>query len=613
MKTLHISDDLYLPLEAVTNTHLILARRRVGKSYTAAVMAEEMVKAGLPWVAHDPTGVWWGLTSSADGKSEGMPVIVIGGPHGHIPLEPGSGKIIANLVVDHPGWYVIDYSRFDHRADEIRFATDFGVQLYRRKQRKPSALHLFIDEADMFVPQKLPKNAKAMFDAYDAIVRRGGVYGLGVTLISQRPALVNTDVRTQCETLIALQTTAPLDQDPIFDWVGRNGSEEQLREIKRTLASLKVGQAWFFSPDSDVFQQIQIRTRETFNSSATPKPGTRPIEPKVFANIDLQSLGEEIAATVERSKQEDPEFLRRRISQLQHDLAHGRSAPGQPNPAAAEPVIERVEVPVIQEEQLQTLEGYLSEINRVTQGFREIRLEIEKLFNGKIDGLNASALALSSAIESATHAPARSAGEKTPKPIPARVTAVTPRVDPAPKRDAARSAAVLVDRDGNAQPLTGPQQRVLDAIAWMESIRLFNPARSIVAFLADYSMNSSSFTNALGANRTSGWITYPNSDSVSLTDAGRALAKPEPAPLTTEELHRKIFVRLPGPQARVLRPLIDQYPHPLKREELAEQAGYSMSSSSFTNALGALRTMGLINYPNSSEAVALPVLFLEAR
>src|SRR5690349_4691488 len=195
-------------------------------------MAEEMVKAGLPWVALDPTGVWWGLTSSADGKSEGLPVIVIGGPHGHIPLEPSAGKVIANLVIDHPGWYVIDFSRFNNASDERRFAAEFGVQLYRRKQRLPSALHLFVDEADMFVPQKLPKDGKAMFDAFDAIVRRGGVYGLGVTLITQRPAIVNKDVTTQCETLIALQTTAPQDQDPVFDWVGRNGTDEQLKDRK---------------------------------------------------------------------------------------------------------------------------------------------------------------------------------------------------------------------------------------------------------------------------------------------------------------------------------------------------------------------------------------------
>ena len=42
---LHISNDLSLPIEAVTQTFAILAKRRVGKTYTASVIAEEFVKA----------------------------------------------------------------------------------------------------------------------------------------------------------------------------------------------------------------------------------------------------------------------------------------------------------------------------------------------------------------------------------------------------------------------------------------------------------------------------------------------------------------------------------------------------------------------------------------
>lgn len=584
---LRISDDLSLPLETITNTLLVLARRRVGKSYLGAVMAEEMVHAGLPWVVLDPTGVWWGLTSSADGKSEGLPVIVIGGPHGHIPLEPSSGKVIANLVVDHPGWYVIDFSRLDHRSDEIRFAEDFGVQLYRRKQRKPSALHLFIDEADMFVPQKLPRNAKGMLDAYDALVRRGGVYGVGVTLISQRPVLVNTDVRTQCETLIALQTSAPLDQDPILDWVSRNGTAEQLEQIKKTLASLKVGQAWFFSPNSDVFQLIKIRMRETFNSSATPKPGAKPIEPKVFANIDMAKLGEEISATVERSKQEDPEFLRRQIAQLRRELAEKK-----PDISNLETKIERVEVPVIDDARLDTLRAYAEALFKQGDGIIDMGNALRE--NGR--SLNAFVDEVRKSIEIS----------KTVKPFKIAVDS---------GRGTDRSVKGVWKNEGKQitfeGEITGPMQRIIDAIAWMESIGLSKPQRSIVAFLAGYSMKSTGFTNPLGALRSAGLITYPNSDTVDLTDAGRAVANPQQQPLTTDDLHRVIFAKLPGPQACILRVLIDHYPDAVQREELAQRAGYSLKSTGFTNPLGALRSLGVIDYPSSSEAIALPVLFLE--
>lgn len=77
MSELRISADLTLPREAVTETFAILAKRGVGKTYTASVLVEEMLKAGLPVVVVDPIGVWWGLRASADGQSAGLPIVVI--------------------------------------------------------------------------------------------------------------------------------------------------------------------------------------------------------------------------------------------------------------------------------------------------------------------------------------------------------------------------------------------------------------------------------------------------------------------------------------------------------------------------------------------------------
>jgi DNA helicase HerA-like ATPase len=43
---LHIGDGFSFPLDFVTQTQAILAKKRVGKSYTASVEAEELLKAG---------------------------------------------------------------------------------------------------------------------------------------------------------------------------------------------------------------------------------------------------------------------------------------------------------------------------------------------------------------------------------------------------------------------------------------------------------------------------------------------------------------------------------------------------------------------------------------
>jgi DNA helicase HerA-like ATPase len=103
MTKLRISRDLALPIEAVTDTFAFLAKRGAGKTYSASVLAEEMLKAKEQIVVLDPTGAWWGLRSSADGKGEGFPVTILGGEKGDVPLEETAGRLIADLAVDQPG------------------------------------------------------------------------------------------------------------------------------------------------------------------------------------------------------------------------------------------------------------------------------------------------------------------------------------------------------------------------------------------------------------------------------------------------------------------------------------------------------------------------------
>ena len=52
--------SIQIPLNAATKTFAILAKRGAGKSYTAAVLAEEFFKQNIPFVVFDPIDVWWG-------------------------------------------------------------------------------------------------------------------------------------------------------------------------------------------------------------------------------------------------------------------------------------------------------------------------------------------------------------------------------------------------------------------------------------------------------------------------------------------------------------------------------------------------------------------------
>lgn len=88
-------DGFSLPSTLVTSTQAILARKRSGKSYTASVMAEEMLEQHQQVVVIDPTSAWYGLRSSADGESQGYPVVVFGGKHADAPLAFMAGREMA--------------------------------------------------------------------------------------------------------------------------------------------------------------------------------------------------------------------------------------------------------------------------------------------------------------------------------------------------------------------------------------------------------------------------------------------------------------------------------------------------------------------------------------
>src|SRR6185436_1164575 len=209
-KTLEISTGLALPLDAITQTFGIVAQRGAGKTYLTAVLCEEFAAAGLPFAVVDPMGVYWGLRSSADGKHEGLPIIILGGEHGDVPLESTSGRVIADWIAAERRSAVLDLSLFG-KNEQRRFVTDFAEQIYQRN-REP--LHLILDEADLWAPQR-PKGVERMLGAVEDLVRRGRARGIGLSLITQRPAVLNKDVLTQVSVLIALRIVGPQDRDAV--------------------------------------------------------------------------------------------------------------------------------------------------------------------------------------------------------------------------------------------------------------------------------------------------------------------------------------------------------------------------------------------------------------
>jgi biotin operon repressor len=118
------------------------------------------------------------------------------------------------------------------------------------------------------------------------------------------------------------------------------------------------------------------------------------------------------------------------------------------------------------------------------------------------------------------------------------------------------------------------------------------------------------YFNNLGKLRSAGLIEYPQPDRVTLTEHGRALAAP-PQALSQDQMQEALCRRVGPAKAAILRALIEVYPKALAKDALAERLGVSRTSGGYFNNLGALRTLGVIDYPAPGTVQALPVLFLE--
>lgn len=541
-----IAHDLTLPIDAVTETFVILGKRGSGKTSTATVLTEELISAGQPVCVLDPKGDWWGLRSSADGQGPGLPVTIIGGEHADLPLPPESGAAVAEMVAAERLPVVLDMLLMS-KTQQRTFVTEFMERLYRRN-REP--LHLVIDEADRFAPARADRDMARLLGAYEDIVLRGRKFGIGSTSITLRPAQLNSAIRSQVEVLIAMKMLGKLDVQAIDEWVRLHADEEEARELKASLPSLPVGTGWFWSPGwLEIMAKVHVRARRTFDSSATPRVGEQRIVPREFAPVnpaDLERmaalLGPEETASGDAPGTGEMKRLRSELAAVRAELAAARSR---------EP--ERVEVPVFSP-------GDIAALEQASASVRDIAGILE--------------LALSRAS-----VPAYAQAAAAPKPSP------RPTAAPRPPRESAKPPA-----DG--APALGKAHRAfLAVLAQFPEGR----SRSQLALLSGYSVKSSMMDKALSQLRSTGLV--EPGQPLRATAAGvEALGgEYDQMPTSGPELLDAYMALLGKAERAFLQALLDAWPGSLAKAQIAEATGYSDKSSMLDKALSRLRTLHLIS------------------
>lgn len=623
---LSISATLKIPLDAVTQTFAILGIRGSGKTNSAVDMAEELLKHGQQIAVIDPTNAWYGLRSSKDGKSEGFKVIVMGGENGDLPLDGGSGILLADFVVES-GASVIFSLRHLSMNDQRRFAQDFAERIYflKGKSKNRTPIHLFVDEADEFIPQRIPHGFERMFGAFDRLVRRGRSSGIGMTMISQRPQVLNKDTLSQIETLICHRLLHKLDRKNVREaWVDGHDTMGLAQEFMDGLAALKKGDAWIWSPEwLNIFERVHMRERETFDSSFTPKPGQKPRTAKKLAAVDLEELKKKLSATIEKAKADDPKELKAEIARLRDDLAKKAPAPFAPQK------IERVDRDAL-------LEAQRAELERI---FKGIRPRLEKGIAGALNSV-VSQLATALQRQTAEYIEVNKrfddptfwamfsgveedfqlsgAAKKDIKAAIRKVTAVpVPVTSSASITIPAPGQCVSIKlRDEGGEMSGSIEQRTISDLKggparMMASLAQFHPKplrwAQLKSFVAIKSKGT--FGTYISTLKKRGLIEVAG-DQVMLTLAGIQCSTngTQKAPRTTEEVLTRWRPKFNPGQNKILGLILERRGF-IAKSELLQLSGMK-SEGSFGTYLSVLKTAGLIIYGPEGVAANKEALFL---
>jgi hypothetical protein len=299
---LYISQDLDLDLEEIIGQCIaILGIRGSGKSNTAGVIFEELLRNNYPMSIVDIEGEYFGL-------KENYEVLVVGTGEGvEIEIDAESAGEIARVSMEQNVPVVLDLSGFlaDERTELLKAYLSSLWDLAGRL-RRPYVIG--IEEAHEFIPQGVKTELKELIAR---IALRGRKRGLGGIIVSQRSAKVDKDVLSQAGILFLHRVVHEVDMrvyGELLPW--------RKAEVKEIVGSLETGDCIHIN--GDTIRPIYVRERTTFHGGFTPSL-------EVVATPELKQVSASIIEAIERArggkrKRSREQELEARIAELEEKL-----------------------------------------------------------------------------------------------------------------------------------------------------------------------------------------------------------------------------------------------------------------------------------------------------
>jgi hypothetical protein len=433
--------------------------------------------------------------------------ILAGRDGGDCPADRRSAELLARRLLELGMSAVI--SIYEMKPDEREeFLRLFLESLISAPRSLWHPALIVIDEAHMFAPEGgKSETTGAVVD----LMARGRKRGYAGVLATQRISKINKDAIAECNNKLIGRAALDVDMKRAGDELGFS-KEKQLY-----LRTLPAGRFFAFGPAlSLTVVEMEVGPVVTTH----PKAGQRSAPPTP-APDKVKAVLEQLANLPHEAEAEarSVEDLQKKVRALEGDLRKAQ----RPGPTEDEILSLKKDITAAE---LRGREAaatyYASRLKAVVDEKIELERELVHV-NARVSRIGELAKAMTEAA--------------WPVPAPTVEHGLKPATTAGPQ---------IVIPSSQGGELKGPEQRIIDAIAWLESIGIDTPEQTAVAFLADYTYGGGAFNNPRGSLRVKGLIEYAG-DCLRLTSKGRGFARRIDAPLTTKELHGAIMRRLPGP------------------------------------------------------------------
>lgn len=261
-----MGSNLAFPVDLAVRKISWIGKSGSGKSYAVGLALEQMRKCGIRFIVLDPVGTHTGIASM----------------QGVVFHEVQRGMHVGRFVryiLENDLNIIVNLRALTFEEQRV-FVKLFCENLYRwNKEFGPR--HLVVEEVQQFAPQGGKSESKEMLQVLSTM---GRMEGIGLSVITQRPAIVDKTVIANTDAFIFFQLMMPQDLGAVTEVLTArtNMADEDQRRIEDIIAkmpSLQKGRAIIYSPEwLQRTEEVSIDgKRVTKHTGQTPDNYIRPM------------------------------------------------------------------------------------------------------------------------------------------------------------------------------------------------------------------------------------------------------------------------------------------------------------------------------------------------